>query len=55
MADEEPETKEYRWETGYEKTWLVLIYYHFYYITMNFATSYKYIPQNKYGLIDGFH
>lgn len=24
MADDEQDPKEYRWETGYEKTWLVL-------------------------------
>jgi hypothetical protein len=25
MAEEEPEEKEYRWETGYEKTWYVFM------------------------------
>jgi len=25
MAEEEPEEKEYRWESGYEKTWYVLM------------------------------
>lgn len=29
MADEEEE-KEYRWETGYEKTWYIYIYICYY-------------------------
>lgn len=28
MADED-EAKEYRWETGYERTWLVILFNHF--------------------------
>ena len=27
MADDEQDPKEYRWETGYEKTWYVYIIY----------------------------
>lgn len=30
MADED-EAKEYRWETGYERTWLVILFNHFFY------------------------
>lgn len=27
MAEEESEEKEYRWETGYEKTWYIFMLY----------------------------
>lgn len=45
MAEEESEEKEYRWETGYEKTWyvqtknflcLTLIFFFLRYINENF-------------------
>lgn len=42
MAEEEEE-KEYRWETGYEKTWYSFIYYDilYLYVFCDFINNWK--------------
>lgn len=43
MAEEESEEKEYRWETGYEKTWYEFYFICWLYIYIHISIYYIYI------------